>query len=159
MAVEIERKFLVSGDQWRTSQGTLYRQGYLNREKSRTVRVRIAGSKAFLTVKGINKGAVRAEFEYEIPLADAEALLKICDGPLIEKTRHVIQHGGMTWEIDEFHGDNAGLILAEIELQDADQAFEKPDWLGREVTEDPRYYNSSLSLQPYSSWTKIMPKK
>ncbi len=159
MAVEIERKFLVINEDWRTNQGTLYRQGYLNRDKTRTVRVRIAGSKAFLTIKGISTGASRAEFEYEIPLADVEALMLICDGPLVEKTRHLVEHGGMTWEVDEFHGENGGLILAEIELQRADQQFEKPSWLGREVTDDARYYNSNLATQPYSSWTKIMPAK
>ncbi|MFO7535403.1 MAG: CYTH domain-containing protein [Kiritimatiellia bacterium] len=152
MGTEIERKFLVRGDEWMTGPGVRFIQGYLNRDKQRTVRIRIAGIKAFLTIKGISKGATRAEFEYEIPLSDAEPMVKLCDGPLIEKTRYTVAHAGMTWEIDEFHGANAGLVVAEIELQSEDQAFEKPPWLGREVTEDIRYFNSSLATQPYSAW-------
>lgn len=156
MATEIERKFLVVDDDWRKGPGIEYRQGYLNRDKERTVRVRIAGDKAFLTIKGISIGASRAEFEYAIPLADAAQLLLICDGPLIEKTRYIVQHAGMTWEVDEFHGANDGLIVAEIELQSENQTFEKPAWVGREVTDDKRYYNSNLSIQPYANWTKVM---
>ena len=116
MATEIERKFLVVGEGWRTGQGIRFIQGYLNRDKERTVRVRIAGAKAFITIKGITIGATRAEFEYEIPVAETEQLLKLCDGPLIEKTRHVVVYTGTTWEIDEFHGANAGLVVAEVEL-------------------------------------------
>jgi CYTH domain-containing protein len=154
MAVEIERKFLVVGTAWRSTPGTPYRQGYLNRDKERTVRVRLAGEQAFLTVKGATQGATRAEFEYPIPLADAEQLLELCDGPIIEKMRHVIAHEGSTWEVDEFSGQNAGLVIAEIELAAEDQAFARPDWLGSEVTHDPRYYNSSLAAHPYSTWRK-----
>jgi adenylate cyclase len=154
MPAEIERKFLVSGTDWRTSNGQRISQGYLNRNKYRTVRVRIAGSKAFLAVKGITTGAVRAEFEYEIPLADAEALLKLCDGPLIEKVRHRVQHEGLTWEIDEFLGENAGLVVAEVELVSEDQKFARPPWVTKEVTTDARYFNSSLATRPFSLWTE-----
>ena len=152
MPVEIERKFLVRGNDWRTDQGVRIIQGYLNRDEERTVRVRMAGERAFLTIKGVNTGAMRAEFEYEIPVADAEQLLKICVGALIEKTRHTVVYAGMTWEIDEFHGANEGLIVAEVELEDPEQTFAKPAWLGPEVTADARYFNSSLAVRPYSSW-------
>jgi len=152
MATEIERKFLVRNDHWRTPSGVRYSQGYLNRDRERTVRVRIAGVRGFLTIKGRSVGASRAEFEYEIPLADAQALLALCDGPLVEKIRHLVPHAGMSWEVDEFLGDNAGLVVAEIELSSEDQAFEHPDWLGEEVTTDPRYYNSSLATHPYRDW-------
>ena len=152
MAFEIERKFLVLGEAWRQGSGTLLAQGYLNRDKERTVRVRIAGKQAFLTIKGANAGATRAEFEYEIPLADARELLALSDGPVVQKSRRIIRHEGFDWEVDEFLGDNAGLVVAEIELQSEDQAFAKPDWVGREVTDDPRYYNSSLASHPYRLW-------
>jgi adenylate cyclase len=152
MATEIERKFLVQGTQWRNEAGTRIKQGYLNRDKARTVRVRVRGDQAFLTVKGLTQGASRAEFEYEIPLADAEELLKLSDGPLIEKTRYVVIHDGSKWEVDEFHGDNSDLVVAEIELQSKDEQFSRPPWLGREVTDDDRYYNSSLASHPYRDW-------
>ena len=153
MAVEIERKFLVTGEGWRASGGGVrLSQGYLNRDKARTVRVRRAGSQAFLTIKGATQGATRAEFEYEIPLADAEQLLALCDGPVVEKHRHVVEHGGVTWEVDEFLGANAGLVVAEIELRSEDQAFERPPWLGAEVTHDARYFNSNLAAHPYAAW-------
>jgi CYTH domain-containing protein len=152
MATEIERKFLVKETPWREGTGTRYSQGYLSREKERTVRVRIAGVKAFLTIKGISRGATRAEFEYGIPVADAEQLLKLCDGPIIEKNRYVIEHAGSTWEVDEFLGDNAGLVVAEIELQTEDQQFDRPPWLGVEVTRDQRYFNSNLVTHPYVKW-------
>ena len=152
MATEIERKFLVQGTQWRNEGGTRIKQGYLNRDKARTVRVRVRGDQAFLTVKGLTRGASRAEFEYEIPLADAEELLKLSDGPLIEKTRYVVVHDGSKWEVDEFEGDNSDLVVAEIELQSKDQQFSRPAWLGREVTDDDRYYNSSLASYPYRDW-------
>ena len=152
MATEIERKFLVQGTQWRNEAGTRIKQGYLNRDKARTVRVRVRGDQAFLTVKGLTQGASRAEFEYEIPLADAEELLKLSDGPLIEKTRYVVVHDGSKWEVDEFQGDNSDLVVAEIELQSKDEQFSRPPWLGREVTDDDRYYNSSLASHPYSDW-------
>ena len=152
MATEIERKFLVQGTQWRNEAGTRIKQGYLNRDKARTVRVRVGGDQAFLTVKGLTQGASRAEFEYEIPLADAEELLKLSDGPLIEKTRYVVVHDGSKWEVDEFQGDNSDLVVAEIELQSKDEQFSRPPWLGREVTDDNRYYNSSLASHPYRDW-------
>lgn len=154
MATEIERKFLVTGNTWRTGNPTPFRQGYLNRDKERTVRVRIAGTHAFLTIKGPSIGASRAEFEYEIPVTDAEQLLLLCDGPLIEKTRYLVQHHGMTWEVDEFHGANAGLVVAEIELQSEMQGFSKPEWVNTEVTNDKRYYNSNLATNPYKNWNK-----
>lgn len=152
MGVEIERKFLVQGKGWKTSAGMLYRQGYLNRDKSRTVRVRIAGDAAFLTVKGVSVGATRAEFEYAIPVADAQGLLALCDGPLVEKTRHLVCVDGTLWEVDEFAGDNAGLVVAEVELTAEDQPFARPDWLGEEVTHDARYFNSNLATMPYAKW-------
>jgi adenylate cyclase len=152
MGTETERKFLVTGEGWRTGLGIRFSQGYLNRDKERTVRVRTAGARGFLTVKGITKGATRKEFEYEIPADDAEQLLKLCDGPLIEKTRHSVSFAGMTWEVDEFHGANAGLVIAEVELHTEDQTFEKPAWLGPEVTQDTRYFNSNLAVRPHSSW-------
>jgi CYTH domain-containing protein len=153
MGIEIERKFLIAGDGWQSSDATHLRQGYLNRDKTRTVRVRIAGEQAFLTIKGISIGATRQEFEYLIPLPDAEALLPLCDGPLIDKTRHRVSYDGLIWEIDEFHGDNAGLIMAEVELASEQQSFAKPPWLGQEVTGDVRYYNSSLANMPFGHWT------
>ena len=152
MAIEIERKFLVTGTAWRETSGVRFSQGYLNRHKERTIRVRLAGEKAFLTIKGLTKGASRAEFEYEIPVTDGEQLLKLCEGPVIEKIRRVIAHDGATWEVDEFLGDNAGLVVAEIELQSESQAFARPEWLGDEVTHDSRYFNSSLATHPYSRW-------
>jgi CYTH domain-containing protein len=152
MATEIERKFLVKGTPWRLGTGTRYSQGYLSREKERTVRVRVVAGKSFLTIKGISRGAARAEFEYEIPLADAEQLLRLCAGPIIEKNRYLIAHQGFTWEVDEFLGDNAGLVVAEIELQAEDQQFDRPPWLGVEVTHDQRYFNSSLVTHPYVEW-------
>lgn len=152
MATEIERKFLVRGTDWRNGTGVRFSQGYLNRDKDRTVRVRIAGGKAFLTIKGVTQGATRAEFEYPIPMEDAEQLLKLSDGPIIEKDRYRIVHDGALWEVDEFRGDNAGLVLAEIELKSEDQPFSRPTWLGEEVTQDRRYYNSSLAGYPYREW-------
>ena len=152
MAIEIERKFLVTGTDWRQGAGTVFSQGYLNRDKARTVRVRIDGAKAFLTIKGASQGATRAEFEYEIPLADAEQLLALCEGPIIQKVRRVLVHAGSTWEVDEFEGPNAGLVVAEIELTSEDQVFERPPWLGQEVTDDVRYFNSNLATTPFSAW-------
>ncbi len=154
MAQEIERKYLVTGDAWKgLGTPTLYRQGYLSSVKERTVRVRIAGEKAFLTVKGVNTGVSRAEFEYAIPLADASAMLDgLCERPLIEKTRTLVRAGAYTWEIDEFHGDNDGLVLAEVELASADDRPPLPEWIGAEVSSDPRYFNSNLVKRPFRSW-------
>ena len=152
MGIEIERKFLVVGDDWRRAPAVPYAQGYLNRDKQRTVRVRIVEDAAWLTVKGASAGATRAEFEYPIPVADAQQLLGLCDGPLVRKLRRVVVHAGATWEIDEFQGDNAGLVVAEIELASEDAAFEAPPWLGAEVTHDARYFNSNLAAAPFSTW-------
>ena len=150
--IEIERKFLVHGSGWRTADPLHITQGYLNRDKSRTVRVRTCGTQAFLTVKGITIGATRAEFEYEIPLADAEALLRMCDGPLVEKLRHKIHHGSHVWEVDEFLGENKDLVVAEIELRSEAESFARPSWLADEVTHDARYFNSSLAVNPFANW-------
>jgi len=152
VATEIERKFLVLGSDWHTANGTRICQGYLNRHKDRTVRVRIAGEQAYLTVKGATKGNTRAEFEYQIPLQDAEQLLALCDGPTIEKVRHKIPHGAHLWEVDEFMGQNAGLVVAEIELASEDEVFYKPHWVGREVSDDSRYFNSQLATNPFCNW-------
>jgi len=154
VAEEIERKFLVSGEAWReTAEGTRYRQGFLSTEPERTVRVRVAGPRGSITVKGKNVGARRAEFEYEIPVADAERMLDtLCQRPLIEKIRYTLAVGPHTWEIDVFEGSNAGLVVAEIELSSEDEAFEKPEWVGDEVTDDPRYFNSNLVANPYGTW-------
>jgi adenylate cyclase len=152
MGLEIERKFLVRGEAWRRPDARYLCQGYLNRDKQRTVRVRIAGEAAWLTIKGPSQGAVRSEFEYAIPLDDARQLLALCEKPLIEKNRHLVEFDGMTWEVDEFLGENAGLVVAEIELQSADQVFTRPDWLGDEVTQDARYFNSALAAHPYARW-------
>jgi len=152
MGIEIERKFLVDGQAWREAPGQAYAQGYLNRDKQRTVRVRIVEDRAWITIKGASAGATRAEFEYAIPVADAQALLQMSDGPLVRKIRRKLEHAGHAWEIDEFQGDNAGLVVAEIELRAEDEAFERPGWLGAEVTDDPRYFNSNLAATPYSTW-------
>ena len=154
MGEEIERKFLVSGEAWREmAEGTRYRQGFLSTEPERTVRVRVAGTRGSITVKGKSLGARRAEFEYEIPVADAERMLDtLCKRPLIEKVRYVLAVGAHTWEIDVFEGDNAGRGVAEIELRREDEAFETPEWVGDEVTDDPRYFNSNLVANPYRAW-------
>jgi len=157
MSTEIERKFLVHGTDWRQGAPVRLRQGYLNRDKERTVRVRIAGSRAYLTIKGLTRGVSRPEFEYEIPLHDGEALLTLCDGTPLEKDRYTLQHAGATWEIDEFLGANAGLVIAEIELKDERQKFERPSWLSIEVSDDPRYFNSSLIAAPYGTWRDALP--
>ncbi len=156
MGQEIERKFLVRSDTWREgAEGTLYRQGYLAKDAERTVRVRIAGTAAYLTIKGRTTGTSRAEYEYEIPLKDAEELLDMCEGPLVEKTRHKIPHAGHTWEVDVFHGDNEGLIMAEVEIDREDAEVELPEWAGQEVSDDARYYNSSLSRKPFKTWASM----
>lgn len=154
MGIEIEKKFLLAGTEWKQlAVGTAYRQGYLCSVKERTVRVRTISDKGFLTIKGMSVGAARLEFEYEIPLADAETLLaELCEKPLIEKNRYKVDFRGFIWEVDEFFGENDGLIVAEIELESEDQAFEKPEWVGEEVTGDSRYFNSNLISNPYSKW-------
>ena len=154
MPVEIERKFLVRGDDWRAlGTGMTYRQGYLSTVPERSVRVRLVRDKGYLTIKGIAVGVSRVEYEYEIPADEAGELLdNLCEHPLIEKTRYRIDCNDLTWEIDEFEGDNAGLVVAEVELETVDQAIALPDWIGEEVTGDARYYNASLVSNPYTQW-------
>jgi adenylate cyclase len=159
MAIEIEHKFLLANDQWRNcvTQSVRYRQGYLSSQATSSIRVRISDDQAWLNIKSATIGTHRHEYEYEIPLADANEILdKLCRKPLIEKTRHFVVDNGHTWEIDEFDGDNQGLIVAEIELSEIGKAFVKPAWLGEEVTDDMRYYNNNLSQHPYSEWNVIL---
>ncbi len=155
MAIEIERKFLVMGDGWRAlvTRSVAMRQGYLSREAGKaSVRVRLEDGAANLNIKAAVVGSARAEFEYAIdPAEAAEILGSLCVGR-VEKTRHYVEIDGLVWEIDEFIGDNAGLVVAELELKSTDQVFERPDWLGREVTDERRYYNHSLSQHPYGQW-------
>ncbi len=154
MGKEIERKFLVDMTKW-TPQGvgTHFKQGYLNSQKERVVRVRIEGDRARLTIKGVSVGVTRSEFEYPIPVEDARILLDtLCEQPLIDKHRHKEVHGGKTWEIDVFHGDNEGLVVAEIELAAEDEAFEVPAWAVREVSSDARYFNANLLRHPFKDW-------
>lgn len=154
MGREIERKFLVTGVAWRQDEGILYRQGYLSTAPERTVRVRLVGERAYLTIKGRSAGATRAEYEYEIPVADADEMLtQLCERPLIEKRRHTVEHDGHVWEVDEFAGENAGLVVAEIELEHEEQTFARPTWVGVEVTDDPRYFNANLIHHPYRVWS------
>ena len=152
MATEIERKFLLANDSWRDqiSQSTRIAQGYLATDP--TVRIRVTGDAGYLTIKGKSTdGISRAEFEYPIPAADALELLKLCP-KVLDKTRHLVDYAGFVWEIDEFHGENTGLIVAELELPAVDTAYKKPEWAGQEVTGDVRYYNSMLSQTPYLKW-------
>ena len=157
MSKEIERKFLVVGNSWKKDPvGVLFRQGYLNSAKERTVRVRTIADKGFLTVKGLTVGCTRLEFEYEIPFTDAEKMLnELAEKPIIEKLRYVIPcDNGLKWEIDEFLGVNQGLIVAEIELPSEKAGFTKPKWLGKEVSLDPRFFNSNLVSNPFRTWKK-----
>lgn len=157
MAVEIERKFLLVDEQWREqvlSQST-FCQGYLSRTPERTVRVRVADDRGWLTVKGLTRGLSRTEFEYEIPVDEAQQMLdQLCEQPIIEKWRYRVEFKGHLWEIDEFRGDNAGLIVAEVELTSEDEEFFRPHWLGREVTDDHRYFNSNLIEHPFKEWNQ-----
>ena len=155
MATEIERKFLVSGEFAGESTESIHVvQGYLNSSPERTVRVRISGDKGFLTIKGLTSdtGMSRFEWEYEISVDEAMALLGICEDGVIDKTRFMVPYGAHVFEVDVFHGENEGLIMAEIELASEDEPFERPEWLGEEVTSDARYYNSMLMKQPYCGW-------
>jgi adenylate cyclase len=155
MGIEIERKFLVKEDSWRSlGLGKLYRQGYIpTQDGLTTVRVRVAGDQGYLTIKGKAEGISRPEFEYPIPLEEATIMLEnFCKKPLIEKVRHRISLDNLTWEVDEFLGDNQGLIVAEVELEQENQAITIPDWLGEEVTGDKRYYNVNLQQFPYKMW-------
>jgi CYTH domain-containing protein len=154
MGKEVERKFLVRGEGWKKgARGRAYLQGYLSLDPERTVRVRLAGDEGLLTVKGRTTGMTRSEFEYGIPSGDALFMLEnLCLQPLIEKTRYRVEHGGMTWEVDEFSGANSGLVIAEIELAREDQSIVLPAWAGTEVTGDPGYFNASLVLNPWNAW-------
>jgi len=155
MAEEIERKFLVKNDSWRqlAESSKVMKQGYLSENPAKAVRIRVAGDHAWLTIKGLSDTISSPEFEYEIPVPDAEFMLShMCDQGLVEKERFYIRHQGHLWEVDEFYGVNRGLILAEIELTDKDELFAKPDWLDKEVSEDPRYFNVRLMQHPYTSW-------
>ncbi|KFN47627.1 CYTH domain-containing protein [Arenimonas metalli] len=162
MGIEIERKFRVLGEGWRAQAVRSVRiaQGYINdmaalREgrQNASVRVRIAGEQAFLNLKSRELGTTRQEFDYPVPVADAEALLALCVGGRIDKVRHYVEVEGHTFEVDEFRGDNAGLVVAELELESAGQAYPRPEWLGQEVTEELRYYNLALAERPYSRWS------
>lgn len=155
--IEIERKFLVRNDTWRVraSSGTFYRQAYLSLEKRRAVRVRVVGKKGFLSVKSQEEGRItRLEFDYEIPLKDAEEMMEsLCDLPPVDKIRYEVEEDGMTWEIDVFKGANNGLVIAELELESEDQPFRLPDWAGEEVTCDERYLNVNLYRHPFRKWS------
>jgi adenylate cyclase len=154
MGLEIERKFLMKSDSWRQeAKGVRYLQGYLCRDKERTVRIRIIEDRGFLTIKGVSRGPTRQEYEYEIPCDDArEMLAALCEGPLIDKQRYRVPYKDVVWEIDVFAGENRGLILAEVELNDENQSLAKPSWIGEEVTGNPRYYNSNLVVHPFTKW-------
>lgn len=152
MATEIERKYLVISNDWKADKVHTIVQGYLSKDKERIVRIRIYDSFAYITIKGITKGISRAEYEYEIPLQDGLELLKICIRPIIEKKRSIVEYKKKKWEIDEFAGDNSGLIIAEIELEDQEDKCELPPWIGKDVSDDARYYNASLIENPYNTW-------
>ncbi len=154
MPVEIERKFLLADDSWRSvaGEGIRMSQGYLSKQHGRTVRVRVAGDQAWLTIKGASEGISRAEFEYAIPVEEALLLLGLCEPSVIDKTRYVIPFGGHVWEVDVFYGENEGLVVAEIELADENECFEMPSWVGLEVSDDRRYANSVLSVTPFRDW-------
>ncbi len=153
MAIEIERKFLVKKNSWtRPNEGTLYIQGYLSSSPETTVRIRIAGKIGFITIKGKTTGFSREEFEYEIPVEDAEILLKKCKNAPIKKIRYKVLLNGTLWEIDEFLEENSGLLMAEVELPDENASFFRPEWLGREVTDDKRYHNSHIAQHPFKTW-------
>jgi len=154
MATEIERKFLVNTEKWTPKvQGTLLVQAYLSVDPNPTVRVRIAGEKAFLTIKGRTKTISRPEFEYEIPVNEAQEMMNLAISKPVEKIRYKIMHEGFLWEVDVFSGKNEGLVIAELELESEDQSFPRPDWLLTEVSGDRKYYNSYLSEHPFQEWT------
>ena len=154
MPKEIERKFLLQNENWKSHfiSRQIIKQGYLSTQKERAVRVRVVGEKGFLTIKGETVGMTRLEFEYEIPVQEANELLQLCEKPLVEKERFIILQGKLRWEVDIFEGDNEGLNLAEVELEDENQEIEIPDWVGEEVTYDSRYFNSNLVKMPFKSW-------
>jgi adenylate cyclase len=156
MATEIERKFLVRDNSWRKGsivKEVRYRQGYMTSGEAASVRIRISNHDAYLNIKSATLGIKRQEFEYPIPEQDAQEMLDtLCHKPLIEKTRFYLEYQGHTWEVDVFEGDNEGLVVAEVEMESEDEDFEKPSWLGEEVSEDPRYYNTCLVRHPYKDW-------
>lgn len=154
MGIEIERKFLVNNDTYKSlAKGILYYQGFLNTDKERVVRIRIFDKEAYITIKGLSTGAQRTEFEYRIPVEDAEVLLaEICEKPIIKKYRYTIKWGELTWEVDEFCDENEGLVIAEIELENEEQEFDLPEWVNKEITGDEKYYNASLIHSPYKNW-------
>jgi len=154
MGIEIERKFLLKDDAWRDgAQSAYYRQGYIFAEKKGVVRVRTVDQQGFITIKSAPVGLKRQEYEYEIPLADANSMLEtLCENFIIEKKRYKVKYGSHIWEIDEFEGHNRGLLLAEIELSDENESFKRPSWIGKEVSGDPKYHNSNLSKQPFDQW-------
>lgn len=156
MATETERKFLVKGSSWRqVATSKPLKQGYIADDSRVAVRVRIAGNAGFLTIKGAKSGMSRLEYEYPIPIADADEMLaQLCHQPIIEKTRYTLDHAGLEWIVDEFAGENAGLLVAEVELEREDQPVSLPEWAGEEVTDDPRYLNVNLVKYPYRSWTR-----
>ena len=154
MGIEIERKFLITGNDWRKgAQSSKYRQGYIFAEKKGVVRVRTIDQKGYLTIKSAPVGLKRQEYEYEIPLADANAMLdNLCENYIVEKKRYKIKFADHVWEIDEFTGRNEGLLLAEIELSDENESFERPPWIGEEISQDSKYHNSNLSKKPFCNW-------
>jgi len=156
MPTEIERKFLVKNDRWRSlATGVAYCQGYITASAARTVRIRVVGDQGYLTIKGMTTGISRAEYEYMIPVHEAlEMLHSLCEPPLIEKTRYRIEWEGLVWEVDEFECENLGLIVAEVELTDTQQAIALPDWIGEEVSDDPHYFNANLTRYPFCQWQK-----
>jgi adenylate cyclase len=154
--LEIEHKYLVRKDLWyavNKPTGVNIRQGYLQTDPGKTIRIRTTGTDAFLTIKGPSSNATRAEYEYPIPPGEADELLQLCTAPVIEKIRYRMEYAGKTWEVDEFFGENEGLILAEIELTFTEEKYDIPAWVGEEVTSDPRYYNAYLARNPYSKWS------
>lgn len=154
MGIEIERKFLVK-ETWPKENGALYMQGYLSRQKERTVRVRVVGDIGYLTIKGESKKASRLEYEYTISVDDAKEMLEfLCEKPILSKYRYKVLYKNTLWEIDEFLGENEGLVLAEVELESEDQMIDLPPWIGREVTDDAKYYNANLIGNPYQKWEK-----
>jgi adenylate cyclase len=155
MGIEVERKFLVSDESWRAevTSSTRIVQGYIAQTSTATVRVRVKGDRGFLTIKGVSVGVARSEYEYEVPVADALAMLdELAQGPVIDKVRHLVPVGAHIWEVDVFAGENAPLVMAEVELANADEAYVRPGWAGPEVSDDDRYFNVNLARTPYSTW-------
>ena len=156
MGIEIEKKFLLKNEDWKRqcTEGVQIKQGYLNSHTERTVRIRISGGNGEITIKGKTENLTRKEFEYQIPYEEALSLIQLCETPIIEKTRFKIKQENLTWEIDQFGGENIGLIIAEVELESENQILTLPSWVGKEVSQDSKYYNSSLLTYPYKNWPK-----